>query len=136
MLKLLYRIAHQNQVLFERKFFFEVKLSLYFNIVRWNFGLIIWFKGAEGLVFAVGKEGEFLARNRIEDVNIEDLEYETESESESESESEEDSSTDSENESFSSFESDDESEVSFDDIEILAEFYLKKEFSFKKTQFW
>ena len=61
---------------------------------------------------------EFLARNRIEDVNIEDLEYETESESESESESEEDSSSDSENESFSSFESDDEFEVSSDDIEI------------------
>ena len=64
----------------------------------------------------VSKEGEFLARNRIEDVNIEDLEYGTESESESESE--EVSSTDSENESFSSFESDDESEVSSDDIEI------------------
>ena len=116
MLKLLYRIAHQNQVLFERKFFFEVKLSLYFNIVRWNFGLIIWFKGAEGLVFAVGKEGEFLARNRIEDVNIEDLEYETESESESESE--EDSSTGSKNEPFKSFEFDDKSEVSSDDIEM------------------
>ena len=64
----------------------------------------------------VSKEGEFLARNRIEDVNIEDLEYETESESESETE--EDSSTDSENESFNSLESDDESEVSSDDLEI------------------
>ena len=93
---------------FEKKFFFEVKFSLYFNIVRWNFGVRI----------KVSKEGEFLARNRIEDVNIEDLEYETESESESESEIEEDSSTDSENGSFNSFESDDESEVSSDDIEI------------------
>ena len=55
-------------------------------------------------------------QNRIEDVNIEDLEYETESESESESEK--DSSTDSEHESFSSFEWDDESEVSSDDLEI------------------
>ena len=61
----------------------------------------------------VSKEGEFLARNRIEDVNIEDLEYETESESESKSDTEENSSTDSENESFNSFESDDESEVSY-----------------------
>ena len=51
-----------------------------------------------------------MARNRIKDVNIEDLEYGTESESESESE--EVSSTDSKNESFSSFESDGESEVS------------------------
>ena len=91
---------------FEKKFFFEVKFSLYFNIVRWNFGVRI----------KVSKEGEFLARNRIEDVNIEDLEYKTESESESEIE--EDSSTDSENGSFNSFESDDESEVSSDDIEI------------------
>ena len=66
----------------------------------------------------VSKEGEFLARNRIEDVNIEDLEYETGSESEFESETEEDSSTHSENESFNSFESDDESKVSSDDIEI------------------
>ena len=82
-----------------------------------------------GVRINVSKEGEFLARNRIEDVNIEDLEYETESESESESE--EDSSTDSENKSFSSFESNDESEVSSDDIEIYAEFYLKKELSFK-----
>ena len=56
----------------------------------------------------VSKEGEFLARNRIED-----LEYETESESESKSDTEENSSTDSENESFNSFESDDESEVSY-----------------------
>ena len=73
---------------------------------------------AGGVRIKVSKEGEFLARNRIEDVNIEDLEYETESESESESDTEEDSSTDSENESFNSFESDDESEVSSDDIEI------------------
>ena len=54
LLKIPYRIAYQNWVFFERKFFFEVKFSLYFNIVRWNFGLIIWFKGAEGLVFAFG----------------------------------------------------------------------------------
>ena len=71
-----------------------------------------------GVRIKVSKEGEFLARNRIEDVNIEDLEYETESESESESETEEDSCPDSENESFNSFESDDESEVSSDNIEI------------------
>ena len=68
-----------------------------------------------------------MARNRIEDVNIENLEYETESENENE----EVSSTDSENESFSSFESDDESEVSSDDIEMWAEFFLKKQLYFK-----
>ena len=62
---------------------------------------------AECVRIKVSKEGEFLARNRIEDVNIEDLEYETESESESESETEEDSSNDSENESFNCLESDD-----------------------------
>ena len=61
----------------------------------------------------VSKEGEFLARNRIEDVNITGFEYETESTSGFESETEENSSTDSENESFNSFESDDESEVSY-----------------------
>ena len=66
----------------------------------------------------VSKEGEFLARNRIEDVNITGFEYETESTSGFESETEGDSSTDSENESFNSFESDNESEVSSDDIEI------------------
>ena len=69
---------------------------------------------AGGVRIKLSKEGEFLARNRIEDVNIEDLEYEIESESESESE--EDSTTDSENESSSSFEWDDESEVSFDNV--------------------
>ena len=57
-----------------------------------------------------------LARNRIEGVNIEDLEYGTELESEFESG--EDSWTDSENESFSPLKSDDESEVSSEDIEI------------------
>ena len=62
------------------------------------------------------KEDEFLFRNRIEGVNIEDLEYGIELESEFESG--EDSWTDSENESFSSFESDDESEVSSENIEI------------------
>ena len=66
----------------------------------------------------VNKEGEFLSRNRIEDVNIENLEYEIGSESESESETEEDSSTDSENESFNSLDSNDESKVSSDEIEI------------------
>ena len=68
-----------------------------------------------------------MSRNRIQDVNIENLEYETESENENE----EVSSTDSENESFSSFESDDESEVSSDDIEIWAELYFQKQLYFK-----
>ena len=53
LLKLPYNIPYQIWPSFERKFFFEVKFSSYCNIVKWNFGLIIWLKEVEGLVLAV-----------------------------------------------------------------------------------
>ena len=65
LLKLQYKIPYKILPSFERKCFFEVKFNLYFNIVRWNFGLIISFKGAEGLVFAVGGRILFTFRLRL-----------------------------------------------------------------------
>ena len=49
----------------KKKFFFEIKFTLYFNIVKWNFGLIIWLKGVEGLVLAVSGRILFSFRLRL-----------------------------------------------------------------------
>ena len=65
LLKLPYNIPYQISPSFERKFFFEVKLSSYCNIVRENFGLIIWLKGVEGLVLDVSGRILFSFRFRL-----------------------------------------------------------------------
>ena len=72
---------------------------------------------ARGTRIKVNKEGEFIARGRIEDIEY-DEESDSETESESESESDSSESSDSDSYSYDSDEESYETDVSSEEVEI------------------